>query len=208
MPRPLKAVSPDTLGGRIRAARQTQGLSLAEVAGTEYSTSLISQIERNKIEPSADSLKYLAEQLHLPMEELSQLAQMHRESEAETQQFQKIEEKRVLAAQLLEMKHPLRALEQLQNVEAADLRHVQIEQNQIRLVLLNPLDGLPRVGDAQVIGKAGAVEQALEETGIRDLVVDDQDASLFKIILSHRRELNLSLCEGARNVGALPLTSL
>jgi transcriptional regulator with XRE-family HTH domain len=117
MPRPLKAVSPDTLGGRIRAARQTQGLSLAEVAGTEYSTSLISQIERNKIEPSADSLKYLAEQLHLPMEELSQLAQMHRESEAETQQFQKIEEKRVLAAQLLEMKHPLRALEQLQNVQ-------------------------------------------------------------------------------------------
>ncbi len=117
MPRPLKAVSPDTLGGRIRAARQMQGLSLAEVAGTEYSTSLISQIERNKIEPSADSLKYLAEQLHLPMEELSQLAQLHRESEAETQQFQKIEEKRVLATQLLEMKHPLRALEQLQNVQ-------------------------------------------------------------------------------------------
>ncbi len=117
MPRPLKAVSPDTLGGRIRAARQTQGLSLAEVAGTEYSTSLISQIERNKIEPSADSLKYLAEQLHLPMEELSQLAQLHRESEAETQQFQKIEEKRVLATQLLEMKHPLRALEQLQNLQ-------------------------------------------------------------------------------------------
>src|ERR1700686_95241 len=117
MPRPLKAVSPDTLGGRIRAARQVQGLSLAELAGTEYSTSLISQIERNKIEPSADSLKYLAEQLHLPMEELSQLAQLHRESEAETQQFQKIEEKRVLAGQLLEMKHPLRALEQLQNVQ-------------------------------------------------------------------------------------------
>lgn len=116
MPRPLKAVSPDTLGGRIRAARQAQGLSLAEVAGTEYSTSLISQIERNKIEPSADSLKYLAEQLHLPMEELSQLAQQHRETEAETHQFQKIEEKRVLATQLLETKHPLRALEQLQNL--------------------------------------------------------------------------------------------
>jgi transcriptional regulator with XRE-family HTH domain len=117
MPRPLKAVSPDTLGGRIRAARQTQGLSLAEVAGEEYSTSLISQIERNKIEPSADSLKYLAEQLHLPMEELLQLAKLHRESDAETQQFQKIEEKRALATQLLEMKHPLRALEQLQNVQ-------------------------------------------------------------------------------------------
>src|SRR5450756_1008401 len=119
MPRPLKAVSPDTLGGRIRAARQAQGLSLAEVAGKEYSTSLISQIERNKIEPSPDSLKYLAEQLHLPMEELSQLAQQNRESEAETQQFQKIEEKRILATQLLETKHPLRALEQVQNLSLA-----------------------------------------------------------------------------------------
>lgn len=114
MPRPLKAVSPDTLGGRIRAARQAQGLSLAEVAGEEYSTSLISQIERNKIEPSPDSLKYLAEQLHLPMEELSQLAQQNRENDAETHHFQKIDEKRVLATQLLETKHPMRALEQLQ----------------------------------------------------------------------------------------------
>lgn len=113
MPRPLKIVSPDTLGGRIRAARQAQGLSLADVAGKHYSTSLISQIERNKIEPSADSLKYLAEQLQLPLEELAHLAQQHRESEAETHQYRKIEEKRVLASQLLETKHPRRALDQL-----------------------------------------------------------------------------------------------
>jgi transcriptional regulator with XRE-family HTH domain len=91
MPRPLKLVSPDTLGGRIRAARQAQGLSLVDVAGNRYSTSLISQIERNKIEPSADSLRYLAEQLHLPLEELEHLAQMHRESEAENHQYRKIE---------------------------------------------------------------------------------------------------------------------
>lgn len=109
-------VSPDTLGGRIRAARQAQGLSLADVAGKHYSTSLISQIERNKIEPSADSLKYLAEQLHLPLEELSHLAQQHRENEAESHQYRKIEEKRVLANQLLDTKHPRRALEQLQNL--------------------------------------------------------------------------------------------
>ena len=81
MPRPLKNVSPDTLGGRIRAARQTLHLSLSEVAGQEYSTSLISQIERNKIEPSAGSLKYLAERLHLPLNELTVLAQQHRETE-------------------------------------------------------------------------------------------------------------------------------
>ena len=121
MPRPLKVVSPDTLGGRIRAARQAQGLSLAQVAAGEYSTSLISQIERNKIEPSTGSLKYLAGRLHLPLEELAHLAQQHRDTEAETQQYQKIEEKRVLAAQLLETNHPLRALEQLQNLPSAHL---------------------------------------------------------------------------------------
>lgn len=121
MPRPLKVVSPDTLGGRIRAARQAQGLSLAEVAGKEYSTSLISQIERNKIEPSAESLKYLANRLHLPLEELAHLAQQHRDTEAESHLYQQIEEKRVLAAQLLEANHPLRALEQLQNLPLTHL---------------------------------------------------------------------------------------
>lgn len=121
MPRPLKVVSPDTLGGRIRAARQAIGLSLSEVAGTNYSTSLISQIERNKIEPSADSLKYLAEQLHLPLDELKHLAQQHRENEAETNQYLKIEETRTLAAQLLESNHALRALERLQPISIAQI---------------------------------------------------------------------------------------
>src|SRR5881275_451856 len=90
MPRPLKNVSPDTLGGRIRAARQTLHLSLSEVAGQEYSTSLISQIERNKIEPSAGSLKYLAERLHLPLNELTVLAQQHRDTEVETHNTRKL----------------------------------------------------------------------------------------------------------------------
>src|SRR5947209_20320022 len=111
MPRPLKNVSPDTLGGRIRAARQSLHLSLAEVAGQEYSTSLISQIERNKIEPSAGSLKYLAERLHLPLDELAILAKQHRESEVETHKYQKIEDQRIRAAQLLEDNHPRGALE-------------------------------------------------------------------------------------------------
>ncbi len=123
MPRPLKVVSPDTLGGRIRAARQALGLSLAEVAGNEYSTSLISQIERNKIEPSADSLKYLAEQLHLPLEDLARLAEQHRESESETHLYLKIEEQRSIAAQLLESNHAFRALEHLQNLS---ITHVPV----------------------------------------------------------------------------------
>lgn len=63
MPRPSKRVSPDTLGGRIRAARQELHLALAEVAGDRYSTSLISQIERNRVDPSQESLRFLVLQL-------------------------------------------------------------------------------------------------------------------------------------------------
>ena len=49
MPRPPKHVPPETLGGRIRAARESLNLSLAKVAAERYSTSLISQIERNRV---------------------------------------------------------------------------------------------------------------------------------------------------------------
>lgn len=110
MPRPLKSVPADTLGGRIRAARQRLHLSLSQVAGETYSTSLISQIERNKIEPSGESLKYLAERLSLPLEDLALLAQQRKDSEAESSKFQQYEEKRALAAQLLETHQPRQAL--------------------------------------------------------------------------------------------------
>lgn len=77
MPRPSKPVSPNTLGGRIRAARKSLQLSLAEVADGHYSTSLLSQIERNLIDPSAESLKFLADRLKLPFEDLDLLAQQN-----------------------------------------------------------------------------------------------------------------------------------
>jgi len=79
MPRPSKRVAPDTLGGRLRATRQSLHLSLAEVAGTRYSTSLISQIERNRVDPSTESLQYLARRLKLPLDDLMALARQHRE---------------------------------------------------------------------------------------------------------------------------------
>jgi transcriptional regulator with XRE-family HTH domain len=113
MPRPLKSVPADTLGGRIRAARQRLRLSLSQVAGETYSTSLISQIERNKIEPSAESLKYLAERLNLSLDDLTLLAQQRRESEAESSKYQQFEDQRALAAQLLEMNRPRQALAQI-----------------------------------------------------------------------------------------------
>jgi tetratricopeptide (TPR) repeat protein len=116
MARPAKRVSPDTLGGRIRAARQSLHLSLADVANGRYSTSLISQIERNRVEPSPESLKFLAERLNLPLEDLMVLVQQQRESEAEANRYKENEEKWSQAARLLESKHTQAALEVLRTV--------------------------------------------------------------------------------------------
>ncbi len=110
MPRPSKHISPDTLGGRIRAAREEQHLSLAEVAGDQYSTSLISQIERNRVDPSHESLRFLAERLKLPLEELEMLAKQHREAEVEARQYKSYEELRTEASQLLKSREIQKAL--------------------------------------------------------------------------------------------------
>lgn len=116
MPRPLKPVSPNTLGGVIRSARQKQNLSLAQVAGEKYSTSLISQIERNRIEPSAESLEYLAEQLQLPLDELMALAFQNREPITDESKLKSFDDKRAQASQLLADNRPRRALELLEDL--------------------------------------------------------------------------------------------
>ncbi len=121
MPRPLKNVPADTLGGKIRAARQRMHLSLSQVAGTEYSTSLISQIERNKIEPSANSLKYLSEKLNLPYDELATLAKLNRELEEEASTYQKLEDVYQLATHLLDSHLPKQALAHLENLSIAQI---------------------------------------------------------------------------------------
>lgn len=116
MPRPSKHVSPDTLGGRIRAAREYLHLSLAEVASGHYSTSLISQIERNRVDPSRDSLRFLAERLNLPVDDLEILAHQHRESEVEAREYTSFDTLRSDATRLLaerQVSDALRLLEPL-----------------------------------------------------------------------------------------------
>ena len=125
MPRPSKQVSLETLGGRIRAARENLHLSLADVANGHYSTSLISQIERNRIEPSQESLRFLAERLELSLEDLAALAQQHRAREIDKQQDPSIEERRLAASKLLAQKDYACALTLLQ-----DLSFPQIPQSQ------------------------------------------------------------------------------
>jgi len=125
MPRPSKHVSPDTLGGRIRAAREYLRLSLADVAGDHYSTSLISQIERNRIEPSEESLRYLATRLQLSFDDLELLAQQHRSTTPESLPHPCYEDLRLQAAQLLAEKNITTAQELLQNLSLPQIPAAQ-----------------------------------------------------------------------------------
>ncbi len=121
MPRPSKRVSPNTLGGRIRAARQELHLALVEVAGDRYSTSLISQIERNRVDPSQESLRYLADRLELPIDDLATLAQQQRDSEAEVSNYKVSEEHRVQAELAIANGRPQDALHALADLSLAQI---------------------------------------------------------------------------------------
>jgi len=125
MPRPSKHVSPDTLGGRIRSAREHQHLSLADVASGHYSTSLISQIERNRVDPSQESLRFLADRLQLSLSDLEVLAQQHRETEVEARQYVSYDTLRNDAAQLLSEDKTSEALKLLEKLHFAQVPPLQ-----------------------------------------------------------------------------------
>ncbi len=116
MPRPSKYISPDTLGGHIRAARESLQLSLAEVADGHYSTSLLSQIERNRLDPSPESLRFLAARLKLPLADLEILAQRHRTTNIEDNHYKSYEELRIEVFQYLANKDCRHALAILKDV--------------------------------------------------------------------------------------------
>jgi HTH-type transcriptional regulator, quorum sensing regulator NprR len=58
------------LGDRIREARIHEGMTQGELAGTDYSVSYISAIERNKIRPSLRALSWLASRLNMNLSDL------------------------------------------------------------------------------------------------------------------------------------------
>src|SRR5258708_25464599 len=121
MPRPSKHISSDTLGGRIRAAREDLHLSLKQVASGHYSTSLISQIERNRVDPSHDSLIFLANRLKLPLQDLGVLAQQHRQSEIEANHCKSSEDLRIEALQLFNNKEIQKALDLLESIHLSQV---------------------------------------------------------------------------------------
>ncbi|XVX22160.1 helix-turn-helix domain-containing protein [Actinomycetota bacterium] len=73
----MRAVHPAAIGGdltlgpRLRAARERQGLTLAQVAeASSLTKGFISRVERDQTSPSVDSLVRLCQVLSLPMGEL------------------------------------------------------------------------------------------------------------------------------------------
>src|SRR5579875_3681041 len=58
---------PADVGERIREARQEQGLSLAQLAGTELTRGFISAVEHGRSSISIQALNYVARRLDLPM---------------------------------------------------------------------------------------------------------------------------------------------
>ncbi len=56
------------LGTRIRQARQSLGLSLAAVAGTDFSRAFLNQVELGRAQPSTHTLRIIAERLQQPIE--------------------------------------------------------------------------------------------------------------------------------------------
>ncbi len=125
MSRPSKQVSPYTLGGHIRAAREQLHLSLADVAHSRYSTSLISQIERNRIKPSHEILCFLAERLKLSLQDLEQFAHQQRETENEVLQHQSYEDLRLHVIDMLAQKDILHALHLLQDLHLPQVPPLQ-----------------------------------------------------------------------------------
>ncbi len=58
------------LGDRLREARMREGMTQGELAGTDYSVSYISAVERNKIRPSLRALAWLASRLNMNLSDL------------------------------------------------------------------------------------------------------------------------------------------
>ena len=60
----------ETLGDRVRRLRMERGMSLARVAGGDFSRAFLSQVELNKSRPSVRVLRVIADRLGAPVDYL------------------------------------------------------------------------------------------------------------------------------------------
>jgi transcriptional regulator with XRE-family HTH domain len=63
-------VADDTLGSRIRRLRMERGMSLAKVAGGDFSRAFLNQVELGRSQPSTRLLRVIANRLGAPVEYL------------------------------------------------------------------------------------------------------------------------------------------
>lgn len=61
---------PETLGDRVRKLRMERGMSLAKVAGGDFSRAFLNQVELNKSRPSVRVLRVIADRLQAPVDYL------------------------------------------------------------------------------------------------------------------------------------------
>ena len=67
-PAPDGPAAPSPLGQRIRQARQELGLSLAAVAGDDFSRAFLNQVELGRAQPSTQKLRIIARRLQRPID--------------------------------------------------------------------------------------------------------------------------------------------
>jgi transcriptional regulator with XRE-family HTH domain len=72
-------VSDETLGQRIRRARLERGLTLAQVAGEDFSRAFLNQVEMGRSQPSTRVLRVIATRLGQPLDHLMGGAELDRE---------------------------------------------------------------------------------------------------------------------------------
>ena len=60
-----KAQAPATLGQRLREARVARGLTQSELADSRFSKQYVSQLERDQLRPTGETLAWLAERLQI-----------------------------------------------------------------------------------------------------------------------------------------------
>jgi transcriptional regulator with XRE-family HTH domain len=61
---------PETLGDRVRKLRMERGMSLAKVAGGDFSRAFLNQVELNKAHPSVRVLRVISDRLQAPVDYL------------------------------------------------------------------------------------------------------------------------------------------
>jgi transcriptional regulator with XRE-family HTH domain len=60
----------ETLGQRIRKVRQARGMTLAQVAGGDFSRAFLNQVEMGKSQPSTRVLRVISTRLGTPIDYL------------------------------------------------------------------------------------------------------------------------------------------